>query len=166
MRKISTCLWFDRQAQEAAEFYTSLIPNSHIDHIERAPRDYPDGREGDVLTVDFTLDGTTIVGLNGGPAFHFDEAISLMIECDDQAEVDRYWDALTRDGGEPSQCGWLKDRYGLSWQIVPKRMNELFRSPDREAAGRAFDAMMTMQKIDIAKIEAAYAGREPVGARR
>lgn len=156
MDKISPCLWFDGVAQEAAEFYTSLFPDSHVDSIDRAPGDTPSGPEGSVLTVPFTLAGRSFIGLNGGPDFKFTEAISLSIDCDDQAEVDRYWDALIANGGEPSVCGWLKDRFGVSWQVVPKQLPEMFASPDRDAAGRALQAMLKMTKIDIAELQRAY----------
>ncbi|HJW21427.1 MAG TPA: VOC family protein [Candidatus Limnocylindrales bacterium] len=167
MSKLTTCLWFDGQAEQAAEFYTSLFPNSSIDGIERSPGDYPSGREGDVITVEFTLDGDHFLGLNGGPDFRFNESISLMIDCRDQDEVDRYWDVLTRDGGEPGQCGWLKDRFGLSWQVVPRRLNELLhRGTDPDASRRAFEAMLEMGRIEIAKLEEAYGspGQPEVGA--
>jgi predicted 3-demethylubiquinone-9 3-methyltransferase (glyoxalase superfamily) len=163
MDKISPCLWFDGVAEEAAKFYTTLFPNSRIDAITRAPSDSPGGKRGTVQTVDFTLAGRSYIGLNGGDDFKFNEAISLSIDCDDQAEVDRYWQALIADGGEPSVCGWLKDRYGLSWQVVPRRLTEMVKGPDREAAARAFDAMLKMTKIDIAQLERAYAGT-PVGS--
>jgi predicted 3-demethylubiquinone-9 3-methyltransferase (glyoxalase superfamily) len=156
MDKITPCLWFDGKAEEAARFYTSLFPNSRIDNIDLSPGDNPSGKEGDVLTVRFTLDDRTFIGLNGGDEFKFNEAISLSIDCEDQAEVDRYWDALLADGGEPSVCGWLKDRFGLSWQVVPRQMIDMFNSTDRAAAKRAFDAMLEMTKIDIAKVEEAY----------
>ena len=162
MDKISPCLWFDGQAEEAARFYTSLLPNSRIVAVDRSAADTPSGPKGSVITVEFELGGRSFIGLNGGPDFKFSEAISLSIDCEDQAEVDRYWEALIADGGEPSVCGWLKDRYGLSWQVVPKRMNELFRGPDRAGAERAMQAMLQMTKIDIAEIERAYAGA-PVG---
>ncbi len=157
MDKISPCLWFDGHAEEAANFYVSLFPDSRVDAVNRAAGDYPSGRRGSVLTVDFTLAGRSYVGLNGGPEFTFNEAISLSIDCEDQSEVDRYWQALTADGGETSVCGWLKDRYGLSWQVVPRRLPEMLDSEDREAAGRAFDAMMKMTKIEVAELEQAYA---------
>ena len=156
MDKITPCLWFDGKAEEAARFYTSLFPNSRIDNIDLSPGDNPSGKEGDVLTVRFTLGDRTFIGLNGGDEFKFNEAISLSIDCEDQAEVDRYWDALLADGGEPSVCGWLKDRFGLSWQVVPRQMIDMFNSTDRPAAKRAFDAMLEMTKIDIAKVEEAY----------
>jgi predicted 3-demethylubiquinone-9 3-methyltransferase (glyoxalase superfamily) len=160
---LTPCLWYDRQALSAAEFYTSIFPNSQIDRVERAPGDYPAGHEGDVLTVAFTLDGTPFLGLNGGPEFKFNEAVSFIIDCIDQAEVDRYWDALTREGGAPGQCGWLKDRFGLSWQVVPRQLNEMLRSSDRAAAGRALEAMLAMGRIDVAALERAF-GAEPTAA--
>jgi predicted 3-demethylubiquinone-9 3-methyltransferase (glyoxalase superfamily) len=158
MTKIAPCLWFDGQAEEAARFYTAIFPNSRIDKISRSPADNPSTPAGAVLTVDFTLDGSRFIALNGGPDFHFSEAISFSIDCEDQAEVDRYWDALIDGGGEPSQCGWLKDRFGLSWQVVPRQLNEMFESPDREAAKRAMEAMLKMQKLDVAKLREAYEG--------
>ena len=158
------CLWFDGQAEEAAEFYCSIFPDSRIDRVDRSPADNPSNKEGDVLTVQFTLAGQPYTGLNGGPEFQFSEAVSFEIECEDQAEVDRYWELLTADGGEPSQCGWLKDRFGLSWQVVPRRLNEMYASPDRAGAKRAFEAMLTMQKLDVAKLESAFDG-DFVGSR-
>jgi predicted 3-demethylubiquinone-9 3-methyltransferase (glyoxalase superfamily) len=135
-----------------------LLPDSRVDRVDRAPTDYPAGKAGDVLTVEFTLAGRSFTGLNGGPNFKFNEATSFAIACDDQAEVDRLWDALTANGGSEVQCGWLKDRFGLSWQIVPKRMNEMLASPDRAAARRAFEAMMEMIKLDLPTLERAFAG--------
>jgi len=158
MDKISTCLWFDGNAEEAARFYTAIFPNSRIDRIDVSPADTPSGPEGSVLTVSFNLDGRSFIALNGGPEFTFTEAISLSIDCADQAEVDRYWDALLADGGEPSVCGWLKDRFGLSWQVVPRQMTEMFNSTDRAAARRAMQAMLEMAKIDVAELERAYVG--------
>jgi predicted 3-demethylubiquinone-9 3-methyltransferase (glyoxalase superfamily) len=158
MSKISPCLWFDGDAEDAAKLYTSLFPDSRIDTVQRSPADNPSTPEGAVLTVEFTLAGQKFIGLNGGPAFRFTEAISLTIDCEDQAEVDRYWDALIADGGEPSQCGWLKDRFGLSWQVVPKQLNEVLSGPDRDGARRAMEAMLQMGKLDVAKLEEAYAG--------
>jgi predicted 3-demethylubiquinone-9 3-methyltransferase (glyoxalase superfamily) len=158
MTKIAPCLWFDGQAEEAARFYASIFPNSHIDKISRSPADNPSTPAGAVLTVDFTLDGSRFIALNGGPDFHFSEAVSFSIDCEDQAEVDRYWDALLAGGGEESQCGWLKDRFGLSWQVVPRQLNEMFESPDREAAKRAMEAMLKMQKLNVAKLREAYEG--------
>lgn len=156
MAKITPCLWFERDAEEAAAFYTSLLPNSRVDNVWRSPADTPSGPAGSVLTVDFTLAGQQFQILAGGPAgFKFDESISFVIECEDQAEVDRLWEALTANGGEPSVCGWLKDRYGLSWQIVPRRLNELASDPDPERARRAVEAMLKMTKIDVAELERA-----------
>ena len=157
MDKIAPCLWFDGVAEDAAELYTSLFPNSRIVSVNRSPGDTPSGRKGTVLTVEFTLDGRRFTALNGGNDFKFTEAISMSIDCEDQAEVDRYWDALLADGGEPSVCGWLKDRFGLSWQVVPRRMLELFSSSDRDAAERTMQAMLNMRKIDIAELERAAA---------
>ena len=158
MSKITPNLWFDGQAEEAAEFYTSLIPDSRIDKVVRSPADNPSTREGEVLTVEFTLAGTPFVGLNGGPDFRFNEAVSFSIECADQAEVDRYWDALIQGGGEHSVCGWLKDRFGLSWQVVPRQLNEMIESPDREGARRAMEAMLQMKKLDVASLREAFEG--------
>ena len=150
-----TCLWFDGNAEEAADFYTSLVPDSHIDKVWRSPADTPSGPAGMVLTVDFTLLGSRVQGLNGGPDFRFNEAVSFVVECDDQAEVDRLWDALTADGGEPGPCGWLKDRYGLSWQIAPRELNVLMDDADPDRARRAMEAMLQMGKIDIEEIRRA-----------
>jgi predicted 3-demethylubiquinone-9 3-methyltransferase (glyoxalase superfamily) len=158
MSKISPCLWFDGDAEDAAKLYTSLFPDSRIDTVQRSPADNPSTPEGAVLTVEFTLAGQKFIGLNGGPEFQFTEAVSFTIDCEDQAEVDRYWDALIADGGEPSQCGWLKDRFGLSWQVIPKQLNEVLNGPDRDGARRAMEAMLQMGKLDVAKLEEAYAG--------
>jgi predicted 3-demethylubiquinone-9 3-methyltransferase (glyoxalase superfamily) len=158
MSKITPCLWFDGTAEEAARFYVSLLPDSRIDNIMRAPADNPSTPKGAVLVVEFTLAGQRFMGLNGGPQFPFTEAVSFMVDCADQAEVDRLWAALTADGGSPGRCGWLKDRYGLSWQIVPKALPELLGGPDRERAGRAMQAMMNMTKIDIDGLRRAYDG--------
>jgi predicted 3-demethylubiquinone-9 3-methyltransferase (glyoxalase superfamily) len=160
LSKITPCLWFDGNAEEAATFYTSIFPNSRIDSVHRAPSGTPDMPEGDVLTVNFTLAGEPFLGLNGGPEFTFSEAISFSIDCADQAEVDHYWDALLASGGEPSQCGWLKDRFGLSWQVVPRQLPEMLSSADAEAAGRAMRAMLAMSKIDVATLQAAFQGTE------
>jgi len=154
-------LWFDDDAEQAATFYASTFPNSRIDKVVRAASDTPSNKKGDVITVEFTLDGTKFVGLNGGPEFKFNEAVSFVIDCNDQAEVDHYWDALIKGGGEPSVCGWLKDKFGLSWQVTPRRLLEMTESDDRPAAERAMKAMLEMTKIDIAKLEEAYKG-EPV----
>lgn len=158
MKDIAICLWFDGDAEEAAGFYTALLPDSYVDAVHRAPGDYPAGKAGDVLLVDFTLMGRRFQGLNGGAHVAFSEAVSLSIPCADQAEVDHYWDALVADGGRPVQCGWLKDRFGLSWQIVPDTMGRLMDLPDRAAAGRAFAAMMDMVKLDVAALERAAQG--------
>jgi predicted 3-demethylubiquinone-9 3-methyltransferase (glyoxalase superfamily) len=155
MRTPFPCLWFDGNAEEAAALYTSLIPNSQVDRVWRSPADTPSGPAGMVLTVDFRLNGQKVQGLNGGADFRFNEAISFVIECEDQAEVDRLWDALTADGGEPGPCGWLKDRFGLSWQVVPRRLNELVGDPDPARARRAMEAMLQMGKIEIAELERA-----------
>jgi predicted 3-demethylubiquinone-9 3-methyltransferase (glyoxalase superfamily) len=158
MSKISPCLWFDGRAEEAAAFYTSLFPNSRIERVNRSPGETPSGPEGMVLTVDFTLGGEPFIALNGGPDFQFNEAVSFSIDCEDQAEVDRYWDALIADGGEPSVCGWLKDRFGVSWQVVPRVLPEYLSADDREAAKRALDAMLKMTKLDVATLREAYEG--------
>jgi len=156
MPKISTFLWFDTQAEEAANFYVSVFPNSKIGKIARYGDAGP-GPAGSVMTIGFELDGRPFSGLNGGPHFKFTEAISLVVECKDQAEVDHYWSKLT-EGGSEVQCGWLKDKYGLSWQIVPTRLLELAADPDKARSNRAMAAMMKMVKIDIAALEAAAAG--------
>lgn len=159
MPKLFPCLWFDEnRAEEAASFYVALLPDSRIDKVWRSPADTPAGPEGMVLTVDFTLAGQPMQGLNGGPEFTFNEAVSFAIECEDQAEVDRLWDALIADGGEPGPCGWLKDRFGLSWQIYPKRLNELLDDPDPDRARRTMEAMLTMSKLDVAAFERAADG--------
>jgi predicted 3-demethylubiquinone-9 3-methyltransferase (glyoxalase superfamily) len=149
------CLWFDGNGEEAARFYTSLLPNSSVDNVWHSPADTPSGPAGMVITVDFTLNGRRFQALNGGPDLHFSEAMSIVLECSDQAEVDRLWDALIADGGEPGPCGWLEDRFGLSWQIVPVRLNELVTDPDPERARRAMEAMLKMGKIEIAELERA-----------
>jgi predicted 3-demethylubiquinone-9 3-methyltransferase (glyoxalase superfamily) len=157
MQKISTFLWFDTQAEEAANFYATLFEDSSVTDVSRYPEGTP-GPAGQVMSVTFTLAGQEFMALNGGPEFTFNESISLFVHCEDQAEVDRLWSALTADGGEESMCGWLKDRYGLSWQIVPDRLSELFADPDPERAQRAMQAMLKMQKIDVAALEAAADG--------
>lgn len=156
-QKVIPCLWFDKQAEEAARFYVSLLPNSRIDAVIRSPGDYPSGKEGDVLVVEFTLGGARYTALNGGPEFRFTEALSLQIDCEDQAEVDRLSDALSAVP-EAEQCGWVKDRYGLSWQIVPYAMNRLLVDPDPAVRKRVFNAMMQMKRLDIAALEAAAVG--------
>ncbi len=155
MHKPYPCLWFDGTAEEAADFYISLLPDSRIDRVWRSPADTPSGPAGMVLTVDFILAGQRFQGLNGGPDFHFDEAVSFVIECDDQAEVDHLWEALAADGGQPGPCGWIKDRFGLSWQIVPRRLNELVSDPDEGRARRAMEAMLKMGKIEMGELERA-----------
>jgi predicted 3-demethylubiquinone-9 3-methyltransferase (glyoxalase superfamily) len=155
--KVYPCLWFDGNAEEAANFYVTLVPNSQVDKIWRSPAETPSGPEGMVLTVDFTVAGQPLQGLNGGSQFTFTEAVSLVIECEDQAEVDRLWEALTGNGGEPGPCGWLKDRFGLSWQIVPRRLVELLDDPDPQRARRAMESMLGMGKIDVAELERAAA---------
>ena len=158
MPTIAPCLWFDGKAEEAAAFYTSLFPKSRVDKTVRAAADNPSTKAGDILTVEFTLDGNRYIGLNGGPEFPFTEAISLYVDCKDQAEVDHYWDALMQGGGSPSVCGWLKDRFGVSWQVIPRQLNEMLESPDRDAAGRAMEAMLKMVKIDVDALREAYEG--------
>jgi predicted 3-demethylubiquinone-9 3-methyltransferase (glyoxalase superfamily) len=156
--KITPCLWFDGQAEEAANFYAATFPDSQVKSVNRAPGDYPSGKTGDVLTVEFTVLGMDFLGLNGGPQFKFDEAVSFMVYTEDQAETDRYWNAIVDNGGEENVCGWCKDKFGLSWQITPRLLMELTTSKDTAKAKRAFDAMMTMKKIDVAAIEAARRG--------
>jgi predicted 3-demethylubiquinone-9 3-methyltransferase (glyoxalase superfamily) len=152
--KIQPCLWFDKNAEEAAAFYAATFPQSRVGAVQRAPGDYPAGRKGDVLTVEMTLLGMPFLLLNGGPQFTFDEAISFQVATDDQAETDRYWKAIVDGGGQESVCGWCKDRFGLSWQITPKRLIE-YMAQGGETAARAFTAMMDMKKIDIAALERA-----------
>jgi 2-polyprenyl-6-hydroxyphenyl methylase/3-demethylubiquinone-9 3-methyltransferase len=156
--KNTICLWFDGTAQEAAEFYARTIPDSRVVAVNRAPGDYPAGKEGDVITVEFIVAGIPCVGLNGGPAFKHDEAFSFQIATDDQEETDRLWNAIVGNGGQESACGWCKDKWGLSWQITPRVLVDTVMGADRAAAKRAFEAMMNMTKIDIAKIEAARRG--------
>ena len=158
MRKIAPCLWYDGDAEAAATFYAATFPDSRVDAVHRAPGDYPAGQQGQVLTVEFTVCGMPFLGLNGGPEFRFDEAVSFQVYTEDQAETDRYWNAIVQGGGQESQCGWCKDRWGLSWQITPRVLMQAISHPDKAAAKRAFAAMMTMRKIDHAAIEAALAG--------
>ncbi len=156
--KNTICLWFDRDAEEAARFYAATFPDSSVGAIATAPSDFPDGKEGDVLTVEFTVMGIPCLGLNGGSAFQQSEAFSFQIATDDQAETDRLWDAIVGNGGQESACGWCKDKWGLSWQITPRALSDGMADPDPAASKRVFDAMMTMGKIDIAAIEAARRG--------
>ncbi|WP_413872363.1 VOC family protein [Albidovulum sp.] len=156
--RMATCLWFDGTAREAAEFYAATFPDSHVGPALASPADNPSMREGQELTVEFTVLGQPFLGLNGGPAFRFNEAVSFQVYTDTQEETDRYWNAITGGGGQASDCGWCRDRFGLFWQITPRALMEAISDPDRAAAKRAMQAMMTMQKIDIAAIEAARAG--------
>ena len=162
MSKITPTLWYDGTAEEAAKFYVSLLPDSRIEAVNRSPIDTPSGPAGMVLTVVFTLAGQRFCGLNGGPQFPHSEAVSFMIETENQAETDRLWDAIASNGGRPGPCGWIKDRWGVSWQITPKRLLELFTDQDRGRAQRAMQAMMQMSKIDIAALERAATGREKI----
>ncbi len=157
MPKNTICLWYNGGAEEAAAFYAATFPDSAVKAVHRAPSDYPDGRQGQVLTVEFSVLGIPCLGLNGGPAFPHSEAFSFQVLTDDQAETDRYWDAIVGNGGQESQCGWCKDRWGISWQITPRALTAAVGGTDR-AAQRAFQAMMGMKKIDIAAIEAAVRG--------
>jgi predicted 3-demethylubiquinone-9 3-methyltransferase (glyoxalase superfamily) len=156
--KNTICLWYDGAALEAAQFYAKTFPDSAVGAVHRAPGDYPSGKQGDVLTVEFTVMGIPCIGLNGGPTFKHNEAFSFQVATDDQAETDRLWNAIVGNGGQESACGWCKDKWGLSWQITPRVLIDAVTDPDRAAAKRAFDAMMEMKKIDIAAIEAARKG--------
>ena len=151
MQKISPFLWFDTEAEEAINFYVSLFPNSKVVSLQRGP-------DGKVFTGTFELDGLRVMALNAGPVFKFNEAVSFFVDCEDQAEVDRLWTALIEHGGQESMCGWLKDKFGLSWQIIPRALGEMLGSPDREKADRAMQAMLKMQKINIAEMKKAYEG--------
>jgi predicted 3-demethylubiquinone-9 3-methyltransferase (glyoxalase superfamily) len=155
--KNTICLWYDNDAEAAARFYAATFPNSSVDGVHRAPSDYPGGKAGNVLTVDFTVAGIPCLGLNGGPTFKHNEAFSFQIATDNQEETDRYWNAIIGNGGQESQCGWCKDRWGISWQITPRVLSEALATGG-EVAKRAFEAMMPMQKIDVAAIEAAAQG--------
>jgi 2-polyprenyl-6-hydroxyphenyl methylase/3-demethylubiquinone-9 3-methyltransferase len=152
------CLWYEGGAREAAEFYAATFPGTQVTGTHRAPGDYPDGQQGDVLTVEFTLMGIPCIGLNGGPAFKHTEAFSFQVATEDQAETDRYWNAIVGNGGEESQCGWCKDKWGISWQITPKALTQGMSDPDPAVSKRVFEAMMEMKRIDVAKIEAARRG--------
>ncbi len=156
--KNTVCLWYERDALEAARFYARTFPDSSVGAVHRAPGDYPSGKAGDVITVEFTVLGVACLGLNGGPGIPHNEAFSFQVATEDQAETDRYWNAIVGNGGEESQCGWCKDKWGISWQITPIVLTRAYTDPDRTAAKRAFDAMMTMRKIDVAAIEAAFRG--------
>jgi len=158
MTRLAPCLWYDGQAEQAATFYAGIFPDSSVDAVNRAPTDYPNGKAGDVLTVSFTVLGQKFLGLNGGPAFKFNEAVSFQVYTKDQEETDRYWNALIADGGAPSMCGWCKDKFGLSWQITPTALMEMMSSTDMAASKRAMEAMMQMGKIDIATLERAFKG--------
>lgn len=158
MQKITPCLWFDGDAEEAAAFYVTLLPDSRIDKVVRSPADNPSMKKGGVLVVEFTLAGQSYSGLNGGPQFPFTEAVSFMIRCANQEEVDRLWSAILGNGGTPSACGWIKDRWGLAWQIAPQELLDMLASDDRPAAERAMQAMLTMVKLDLPALRAAFAG--------
>ena len=155
--KNTICLWFDKDALDAANFYAATFPNSKVTSVVKAPSDYPAGKKGDVITVDFTVLGIPCMGLNGGPTFKHNEAFSFQVATDNQEETDRYWNAIVGNGGKESECGWCKDRWGVSWQITPRTLTEALAAGGAEAK-RAFDAMMTMQKIDVARIDAARRG--------
>lgn len=156
--KNTICLWYERDAEEAAQFYAKTFPDSSVGAVHRAPGDFPSGKQGDVLTVEFTVMGIPCLGLNGGPAFRHNEAFSFQVATEDQAETDRYWNAIVGNGGQESECGWCKDKWGVSWQITPITLIKAYTSSDLSAAKRAFDAMMTMKKIDVAVIDAAVRG--------
>jgi 2-polyprenyl-6-hydroxyphenyl methylase/3-demethylubiquinone-9 3-methyltransferase len=156
--KNTVCIWYDGAALEAARFYAQTFPDSEVGAILHAPADYPSGKQGDVLTVEFTVVGIPCLGLNGGPTFRHSEAFSFQVATEDQAETDRLWNAIIGNGGQASECGWCKDKWGLSWQITPRALTAAIADPDRAAARRAFEAMMGMSKIDIAAIEAARLG--------
>ena len=155
----TVCIWYDRDAEAAARFYAQTFPDSSVGEVHRAPGDFPSGKKGDVLTVWFTVMGIPCLGLNGGPAFKQSEAFSFQVATKDQAETDRFWDAIVRNGGQESQCGWCKDKWGVSWQITPVALIDAIKDSDPAAAKRAFDAMMKMKKIDVAAIEAARRGQ-------
>ncbi|HEX7437696.1 MAG TPA: VOC family protein [Caldimonas sp.] len=156
--KNTICLWYDHDAEDAAKFYAATFPDSKVGAVRRAPADYPSGKKGDVLTVEFTVAGIPCIGLNGGPAFKHSEAFSFQIATDDQAETDRLWNAIVNNGGQESACGWCKDRWGLSWQITPRALTAGMADPDPAVNKRVFEAMMKMKKIDVAAIEAARRG--------
>ena len=157
--KNTVCLWYERDDEEAAKFYATTFPDSSVGAVHRAPNDFPSGSQGDVLTVEFTVLGIPCIGLNGGPVFKPSEAFSFQVATEDQAETDRYWNAIVDNGGQESECGWRNDKWGISWQITPVALTRAYTSPDHGVAKRAFDAMMTMKKIDVAAIEAAVRGQ-------
>ncbi len=156
--KATLCLWYDHEAEAAARFYASIFPSTSVGAIQRAPGDYPNGKQGNVLVVEFTLLGMPCIGINGGPMFQHNESFSIQVATADQAETDRYWNAIVSNGGQESQCGWCKDRWGISWQITPVVLTQAMSSTDEGARKRAFQAMMGMKKIDVAAIEAALRG--------
>ena len=156
--RIATCLWFNKNAEEAANYYAATFPDSRVTAVHKSPSDYPSGKAGDVLTVEFTVLGQPFVGLNGGPVFTFTEAVSFQVFTDTQEETDRLWNAIVSNGGQESMCSWCKDKFGLSWQIIPERMGELLSDPDPERRQRAMQAMLQMQKIDIATLQRAADG--------
>ncbi|WP_149204305.1 VOC family protein [Actinotalea subterranea] len=158
MGSVRPYLWFHKDAEKAADFYVSVIPNSSVTRVVPAPPGTPDVEEDSAFLVDFVLDGMPVTAMNAGPTFTLDEAFSMCLECDGQAEVDHYWEALVAGGGEHSQCGWLKDRFGLSWQVTPKQLDEIMGGPDEAGVARAMQAMLGMQKLDIAALQAAYDG--------
>ena len=159
MAKNTICLWYDKDAEAAARFYARTFPDSAVGAVYHAPSDYPSGKKGDVLMVEFTVAGVACLGLNGGPTFQHNEAFSFLISTEDQEETDRYWNAIVDNGGQESECGWRNDKWGISWQITPVALTRAYTSPDHGVAKRAFDAMMTMKKIDVAAIEAAVRGQ-------
>ena len=163
MTKATLCLWYDKDAEEAANFYAATFPDSHVGQAHRAPTDNPSSKAGEVLTVDFSVLGFPCIGLNGGPVFQHSEAFSFQIETRDQKETDRYWNAIVGNGGQESMCGWCKDKWGISWQITPRVLTDVMTGGDKDAAKRAFEAMMSMKRIDVAAIEAAIRG-DAVGA--
>lgn len=160
MASITPSLWFDGCAEQAAQFYASVFPGGQVDFVQRAPADNPSTSAGQVLLVGFTLHGQSFIGINGGPQFRFTEAVSFQIRCDSQEQADTLWDALVAEGGEHSQCGWLKDRFGLSWQVIPPGLDEVLGGPDPAGAARAMTAMLEMTRLDMAVLRAAYDGRE------
>ncbi|QDT37247.1 VOC family protein [Stratiformator vulcanicus] len=156
--KVTPCLWFDNEGEEVAEFYTSVFPNSSIDYVNRSTIEWPGGKVGDALLIEFSLAGQPYQALNGGPQEPFNDRISLSVSCKDQEEVDYFWDALTSDGGEPVMCGWLKDKFGVRWQIVPEPLERMLRDQDSEKVRRAMEAMLQMVKLDLAELEQAFEG--------